>query len=57
MTPDEAAAKAQELAILAGTSARPIDDFRSTAEYRQAVAENLVADALHGLPSSAVNKV
>jgi len=34
MTPDEAAAKAQELAILAGTSARPIDDLRSTAEYR-----------------------
>lgn len=46
MTPDEAAAKAEELAVLAGTSARPIDDLRSTAEYRQAVAENLVADVL-----------
>jgi xanthine dehydrogenase FAD-binding subunit len=46
-TREQAVSSAAELAVLAGQAARPIDDLRSTAEYRRAVVENLAADALH----------
>jgi xanthine dehydrogenase FAD-binding subunit len=44
----DAARSAKELAALAGKAVRPIDDNRSTAAYRHAVAVNLAAAFLSG---------
>jgi len=45
ITPDTIAAARRALA----TEARPIDDIRSTAKYRAAVAANLIEEFLHSL--------